>query len=293
LTPLTPNGSLYSAPVDAASGRFDFPKVVPGSYVSYLFMDGNTVKDLVDVRNGDVDGVFLPITQGVDIPVHVTFEGQPPPNFPNIAAARPTLWREPTLLNAPAMPATPGSAAGVLTLRNIAPGDYRVYLPPFFSPLTGANPVVQLANWLGAYVKSIRLGDADVLNRGLHFRSPPPDALEIVIAANPGKMEGRVIREAAREKEEAVPGAVVTVFADAPTERLYRTDMYRVVSTDTAGRFEVSNLPPGDYKVFAWENIENGTWMDANFLNLFERRGQTVHVEEGKTVLADLPVISP
>ena len=272
--------------MDANTGRFDFAKVVPGPYVSYVFLDGNTVRNSVDVRSGDVDGVFLPFTPGVNIPVRIRFEGEPPKDFPNMASLRPTLWREPTLFNAPAMPATPGAS---LVLQNIAPGDYRVYVQPLFTPLTGANPVAPQPRWQNAYVKSIRLGDMDVLNGGLHFRSEPSDSLDLVIAANPGLLEGRVINDS----NEPVPGAVVTLFANTPSERLYRTDMYRVTSTDTTGQFQVQGLPPGDYKVFAWEGVENGSWMDTNFLVSYESRGRTVHIEEGKTSRTDLPVIAP
>jgi len=88
-------------------------------------------------------------------------------------------------------------------------------------------------------------------------------------------------------------GAVVTLFANAPTERLYRTDMYKVTSTDTAGRFQLNGLPPGDYKVFAWEGVESNSWMDTNFLGPFEGRGRAIHIDEGKPVNLELPVITP
>src|SRR5262249_8052419 len=57
LTPTTPNGSIYATGIDATTGAFDFPKVVPGGYVSYLFLDGLTVRTPVEVRSSDVDAV--------------------------------------------------------------------------------------------------------------------------------------------------------------------------------------------------------------------------------------------
>jgi hypothetical protein len=68
--------------------------------------------------------------------------------------------------------------------------------------------------------------------------------------------------------------------------------MYRVTSTDTQGRFQVAGLPPGDYKIFAWENIESNGWMDGTFIDAYENRGQPFHLDEGKTLSGDLPVIS-
>src|SRR5262245_50918408 len=284
LTPLTPNGSLYSTAIDANSGTFDFPKVVPGGYVAYLFIDGMTIRSSIDVRNGDVDGVLLPVTSGVNIPVRVSFEGEPPPKLPDLRSLTPTLWRDPTLLNAPSMPATASSSA----LQNIAPGDYRVYVTPILPPLNGANPVVFPPAWQNAYVKSIRLGDVDVLNGGLRFSTPPTEPLEIVVAANPGTLQGRVLND----RGEPMPSAVVTLFSELPAVRIFRTDMYKVTSTDTAGRFQVQGLPPGNYKVFAWENVENGAWMDPELLARYENWGQPVRIEEGKSLSVDLPIIS-
>jgi len=286
LTPTTPNGALYNSGIDATSGAFDFPKVVPGGYVSYLFLDGMTVRTPVEVRNSDVDAVYLTVTSGVNIPVHVSFDGEPPAKLPDVRSLVPTLWRNPTLMNAPAMPATRNGDS--VSLQNIAPGDYSVYVTPILTALQGNNPINRPPVWLNAYIKSMRLGDVDILNGGLHFESPPNAALDIVIGANPGTVEGRALDD----RREPLPGVYVSVFAAERSNRIYRTDMYRVTSTDTSGRFKVEGLPPGDYKVFAWENVENGSWMDPELVSRYENWGQPVHVEEGKSHAVDLPTVS-
>src|SRR6185436_12539192 len=111
LAPLTPNGSLYNTNADGTTGQFDFPKVIAGSYVAYLYQNGMTIRSNIEVRNGDVDGVMLPIAAGIDTPINLTFDGTPPPNLPPMAIGggprgggnglMPTLWRNPTILNAP------------------------------------------------------------------------------------------------------------------------------------------------------------------------------------------------
>jgi len=285
LTPGTPNGSQYSAAAEAETGRFDFQKVITGAYTAYLFVDGLTVRTPVEVRNGDVEGISLPITPGIDVPVNITFDGTPPPNLPPITSLIATLWRNPTLLGAPSMPATAGNPP---VLRNIAPGSYHVYVNPILTSLQGANPVNVQPAWQGVYVKSMRLGDADVLTGGLRLERQPEGALDIVIGANPGSLQGMVVNE----RREPVVGAVVTLFANLPGDRLYRTDMYKVTSTDTAGRFQLQGLRPGDFKVFAWENIERGTWIDSTFLREHEDRGVTVHIDEGQAQNANIPVVS-
>ena len=285
LTPTSPNGSQYNTNAPADTGRFDFPKVIAGGYVAYLFIDGLTVRTPVEVRNGDVDGLVLPIASGINIPVNVTLEGTAPKNMPPVTNLVPTLWRNPTLLSAPSMPATYGSPP---VLRNIAPGSYHIYLNPLLTPLQGANPTVTQSAWQGIYVKSMRLGDVDVFNGGLRLERQPDTPLDIVIGANPGSLDGVVMNEV----RQPIAGAYVILFANNPADRLYRTDMYKVTSTDNLGRFQVQGLGPGDYRVFAWENIERGTWIDSTFLRQQEERGTTVHIDEGKALTVTLPIIT-
>jgi Carboxypeptidase regulatory-like domain len=101
-------------------------------------------------------------------------------------------------------------------------------------------------------------------------------------------LQGQVVNE----RREPVIGAVVTIFANAPEDRIYRTDMYKVTSTDMAGQFQLQNLRPGDYRVFAWENVERGTWIDSSFLKLYEERGVTIHIDEGQAQSASVPVVT-
>jgi len=217
--------------------------------------------------------------------VMITFEETPPKTMPSVANLIPTLWRNPTLLGAPAMPATAGNPP---VLRNIAPGSYHVYLNPLLQPLQGANPLNSLPAWQNAYVKSMQMGDVDVLSGGLRLERQPDAPLNIVIGANPGTLNGLVLNEVRLP----IAGAYVTLFANNTADRLYRTDMYKVTGTDNQGRFQLQGLPPGDYRIFAWENIERGTWIDSTFLRLNEERGTTVHIDEGQVQMATLPIIS-
>jgi hypothetical protein len=174
-------------------------------------------------------------------------------------------------------------------LENIAPGDYRVYVNPLLSPLQGNNPVGAPVVWQNVYIKSMRLGSDDVLKGGLRFSRQPDDPLNIVLAANPGALEGRVLDE----RQQPVPSAFVTLLAADPAVRMFRTDMYKVTSTDASGRFRAPGLPPGEYKVFGWGGVERGSWMDPNFINAYESAGQAVRVEEGKGYTVDVPLNTP
>ena len=60
--------------------------------------------------------------------------------------------------------------------------------------------------------------------------------------------------------------------------------LYKSTSTDKTGHFVLQGLPPGDYKVFAWESIEPGAYKSSGFLLPFENRGESIHVTEGSTM---------
>jgi hypothetical protein len=285
---LTPNnwfGSVYTAAANTTTGEFEFPKVVTGGYTLYTFIDGTTTRMPVDVRNGDIEGINMPLASGVSLPVKITLDGEPPKNMPDVATLGVMLYRDPTLIGAPAM--TAPSRGATTTIPNLSPGDYRIYIQPLLNPITGTDPLTPPAQWQNAYVKSIRLGEVEVLNGGLRYSPQPDQVLDVVIGTNPGTLEGQVLND----QHQAIPSAAVVLFAESPAARITRTDMFRVSSTDRAGKFQVKGLPPGDYKVFAWEGLDKDAWIDPDFVRN-ENRGQLVHIEEGKIQSVDVPIIT-
>ena len=70
-----------------------------------------------------------------------------------------------------------------------------------------------------------------------------------------------------------------------------RAELFRSATSDASGQIHLDNVVPGNYKLFAWEVVENGQWQDPDFLRLYEERGKPVHISEGGRELADLRVI--
>jgi hypothetical protein len=118
------------------------------------------------------------------------------------------------------------------------------------------------------------MGDADILNDGLHLQAQPQEELLIVIGTNPGAIQGRVVDD----RKQPVPTASVVLIPEGGIR--FRVD-HKFTSTDASGRFQLTSIPPGDYKVFAWEDIEKGRWQDPDFVRDYESRGKRVHIEEG------------
>ena len=62
-------------------------------------------------------------------------------------------------------------------------------------------------------------------------------------------------------------------------------------STDAVGRVHFGGLKPAEYRLFAWEDIEPGSFLDPEVLKRYESRAQTVSLETGGGYAVSLQVI--
>jgi protocatechuate 3,4-dioxygenase beta subunit len=256
-----------------AQGVFDLAGVTPGSYQVFVTRYGEGVVGLngvVKVEMADRNIENFSIVVGPEFKLSGRFvmeDGSR--SYPRVGQ----ITRDPQvagmvqagfrLYSAPV-------ADGSFTLDGGAPGDFRVNVQRLPA---------------GGYVKSIRLGNADVLNDGLHLTGPPQGLLEIVIGANAGSIEGSV----SNDRQQALPNATVVLVPDLRFRK--RSDLYKVVTTDNAGRFRITGVTPGDYELFAWENVESGAWQDPAFIAAYENAGRPIHLYEGSSENVQLQVI--
>jgi len=69
-------------------------------------------------------------------------------------------------------------------------------------------------------------------------------------------------------------------------------DLYESTKTDARGLFTFKGVPVGDYKMFAWDHAQTGSWMNAQFLQSYELSGKLIHVVDGKKQEVQVTVIS-
>ena len=255
-------------------GSFDLAGVVPGPYIVFAG-DGHVTGGVaLDVGDDDVQGLAINATPGFRISGRFVVEGRSRGGAGlSLPELRATLQRDPDILGMPNGGPTfspPPSEDGAFALEGVGIGDFAV-------SIRGLPP--------GAYLKSMRMGIADVLAGGLHVFGAPKDPLEIVIGAEGGSLAGRVVSAA---QEPLVNRTVVVV--PAPTLR-ERADLFKSDSTDGSGRFRIQGLAPGEYKVFAWETVESGAWRDPDFLRGYENVGKTIRVSEDAEQVVELTII--
>jgi hypothetical protein len=137
------------------------------------------------------------------------------------------------------------------------------------------------------YVKSIRLGDADALNRPLHLDGPVDESLEIVIGTATGSLEGAVLGTDRR------PLPNVTIALVPESGRRGRLDLVKSTSSDSSGRFRLSSLPPGDYIAFAIDGPDDGEWRNPDFMSAHEGQGAAVRIAAGSPASVTLSALPP
>ncbi len=243
-----------------ADGSFDIPGVVPGFY--FLFARTNpglTGGVALQVADVDIDNLVIPVTAGVRVTGRFVIDGRSRGVDPDMASLRAILRRDPDVIGMPEAGPTfspPPATDGSFELQGVPAGDFRVSvraLPP------------------DAYIKSMRMGSADVLDAGLHISGTPRDALEIVIGANAGGLAGTVVN--ARQD----PLANVTV-ALVPGCRRFATEPISTRAPRPTARvdFSLRGLAAGSYTAFAWEEVEDGAWQDPDFVRSYDSQGKSV-----------------
>jgi len=256
-----------------AQGLFDLTGVAMGSYQIFVTRYGEGLAGLngivsLEVGDRDIENVSIVVAPDFKLSGRFVMEGGSR-SYPRIGE----LIRDPQVIGMARGGFSynpPPAADGSFTIDGVVPGDFRVSLqrvPP------------------DGYIKSMRLGNADVLNDGLHLSGPPQGLLEIVIGANAGKIEGSVVNT----QQQALANRTVVLVPDFRLRQ--RSDLYKVVSTDNTGRFRMQAVTPGEYKLFAWENVEPDAWQDASFIATYENAGRPIHIYEGTSESLQLPVI--
>jgi hypothetical protein len=228
---------------------------------------------IVQVVNADVGDIVLNIVQNQAV------SGQVHSDVPIPAGAR---------LQVRLVPATPalgmqfagaqvnpdGSFRFEATSFRSGPGEYRVSMNP--SVGTSGMP----ASW---YLKEAKLDDTEAMNNPV--RLPAQATLNLFVSSRGGQVGG-VLRNA---QGQPVP----RMYAVLIPEGWSRQDQIRQVLTDPTGRFSFPNLAPGNYKLFAWEDVESGSWFDPEWVKDWEEKGTTVRLAEGGKEEIDLKTIPP
>jgi hypothetical protein len=268
--------------VDRERSTFDLV-LLPGSHTlnaTSASGEGSVTFQLLDV---DIENLVVPTTPTFEISGRIGIEGEPNSGA-TLGSLRMTLQHDPPRDESPSVLSGYSSPLpnGSFVLSASA-GNYRVNIAPLLNVASLRMPASLPPGLQNAFVKSIRLGSTDVLNGTLHIEGKPSAQLEIVIGKNAGGLDGQVVANP--------PGSISDVSVVLIPDVRRRTELYRSTTTDVSGRFHFDRVPPGDYKIFAWGEVQDGAWYDPEFLRTVENRGTPIRILEGRTENTRVEVI--
>lgn len=128
-----------------------------------------------------------------------------------------------------------------------------------------------------SFVKAVRYGSADALTDGFTPRAGSGVTLEITLSSSGAHVQGSA------SDAGGLPAVGVWVVLVPEGKGREQRDLYKTAQTDQHGQFQIRGAAPGDYKLFSWDQVEQGAWEDPDFLKPFEGNGEKVTVEEGET----------
>jgi hypothetical protein len=263
LTPKdNPNGNITTQ--IQPDGSFDFEGLLPGVYiVSASTSPSSMARKMVTVGDADVVDLVLQLGPGAEITGTLSVDGNAPQPQQPQQQQRPYVNLNPT--DGPGGvgsgdPQAPND--GTFAIHHIPPAVYRVQvqaLPP------------------GTYVKSIRFGGQDVLKAPLDLTSGSGGEMNVVLSPNAGDIGGMV-----RGADGAPQRALVTLWTPGlPAEGV--TDFTRSIYTGLDGQFKVSGLPPGEYRIAAWEPlVDQAVALAPDFRVMFESTAASVTLDENQ-----------
>jgi len=283
-------GDIPNQNYDAATGTFEIRGLAPGAYTVVAVTQDLLVGPRVGppqqssgtlaaaISSSDVEGLVISLAPAAPIAGRLRVEGQLPQPI-TMDRIRITLF--PTAANPMRPPSGTSTSSAQVTadgsfrFENVAPGDYRI-------EVTGLGLPGRFAGT--GFVREARFDGTDVLNNPLRFAGSASGLLEIVLTIGGGQITGTLTDV----RSQPVPSTRVVLVPDRLRSR---PDLYRTATTDANGRFSLAAVAPGDYRIFAWESMEEFGWFDPDAILRSENRGRGIHVAETSSESADARLI--
>jgi len=254
-------------------GNFEMRGVRPGAYTltAQSFDGGRSLAAhlALDVGSNNMEGIALTLSAGMELPGVIKAEGPQGIDLTDIH-----ISLQPHDLNAMRFGPTPNDHVkddGSFTLTQVSQERYDVYVRGLPD---------------GYYIKSVRAGDEEVRDSGLDMTSGPAASLTVTIAPGAGQIDGSV----QNDQQQPAAGALVVLIPD-DVKRRERRDSYHTSTSDQYGRFALKGVDPGEYKLYAWDDLESGAYMDPDVMKPFESKGVAMSIHENSHESAQLTLI--
>lgn len=232
--------------------------------------DGNTEFGSVPLSVGgdDVSNVMIVTSKGASVSGRVTFEGAKPTNTAPLRVMAAAIDADGPM----SMPggSTSITAEGTFEMKGLmGPRLFRVNGLP--------------AGWV---LKSVNVNGTDVTDTGIDIKpNEPVSGMEIVLSQKSTEINGSVTGSDSR------PATDYTLVLFSEDEEKWSAPMTRHVTgvrPHQDGRFQVKNMPAGNYYAIAVDYIASGDWNDPEVLQRLKAKASRFRLDEGAVKTLDL-----
>lgn len=260
-TPVQPDGTFWIAGVQAGE-YFLQARQASGRN------DHRSGRAAVTVGAGDVENVEITLSEGLTVNGTVRVEAPG-----SVQLDRLIVQPQPT----------EGSTTSGFTAQVESNGTFATTVP---DPAPVRFSLLNIPD--GYYLKAMRYGGQDVAGNMVDFSSGGVSGpVEFLLAPNAPVLDGIV----QNEQGDPVGRATVTLVPEGALKEQW--DLYKVAQSDQNGLYRFGSLPPGSYKLYAWQQIEEGAQQDPEFLRAYEGRAASVVLEQNGSARVPLKVIAP
>ncbi|MGA3019832.1 MAG: carboxypeptidase-like regulatory domain-containing protein [Bryobacteraceae bacterium] len=240
-------------------GSVSIHNLIPGKYSLHAFATPS-IEMVVDLTDGDVDGLVLAPTVWFDVPISII-------NGPKNSNQFPARARE--------------MATGDVRGSNSAKRDGSYVL-------RGLKAGVYWLDWNGkeGYLKSLIIDGKARPDTVLDLRNGAPGSVQAVFSANMAQVKGHVVRAA------DAPARLATTVVWMDEEHSHAEALGDSVKVDPAGQFLLEKMPPGKYRLFAIEGFDEDMWGSPELAAALREKSVAVELRESDEKQAALPLIT-
>jgi Carboxypeptidase regulatory-like domain len=273
-----PNLSRYRAQSSAAGpspGQFSIGNVVPGSYIlmakSVAGEQEMTAFQRIVLRPLPVTpregyGISLALSPPLSINGHIFVESSEAMDLRKASVSLVSV--DPDLPSPRSVFAQPD---GQFYLNGAVPGTYVLDIENLPEDL---------------YVKGARFGSDDILEKSLMLQTRlAGNPLQVLLGSDGGRLRVAVYNDKGQPQSDA---QLVLVPDGA---RRSRREQYRLATSGEDGQAILRGIPPGRYKLFAWEELEPNAYMNSSFMQAYESLGVPVDISSGDNPSASAKLI--
>jgi protocatechuate 3,4-dioxygenase beta subunit len=249
-----------------AEGKFELAGVFPGSYYVAAGPPSGMFRVLgrtpVEVTDRHVRDVAVTVFPPAEVRGSVRFEGQ---EKCDLRPARVHLFSP-------------------ISIGNTLPAQLKDDGTFLFENVARERFSVVVAGAPGCYVKRILAGETDITAGTLDLTGGEgAPAIEVLLSTKVASVAGTVVRP----RPDGPPGTVYLLPEGFPGDGSVNPFLRVSALVDQNGRFEFRNLRPGQYRLYAFDEVDAAEIWNPEFLKAHESKAKKIDLAEGERKTVD------